>query len=100
MNRMIALVDLASRQVSDRPDDTLTLDVPPDSDRRGVVSLDPQSYGHYIATDGRNREYAARTRPLSGRALGEECLVAVRNDEAPISWASVYRLTAIEPVRG
>jgi hypothetical protein len=96
---MIAVVDLASGETSHRPGDTLTLDVPLDFDRRGVVSLDPRSLGHYIATDGNNRKYAASTRPLSGRARGEECLVAVRNDPVSTPWMSAYRLTAIEPLR-
>jgi len=97
MSRMIAVVDLLSGEFSHRPEDTQTLDVPPEFDRRGVVSLDPQWQGHYIATDGNNREYPALTRPLSGRARGEECLVAVRNDR--LCWASAYRLTAVQPVR-
>jgi len=42
------------------------------------VSLDPQSHGHYIATDGKQREYSTFTRPLSWRVRGEECLVADR----------------------
>jgi hypothetical protein len=97
MSRMIAVVNLASGEVFHRPSDTLTLDVPADLDRTpGVVSLDPQSHGHYIAMDGKQREYSTFTRPLSGRVRGEECLVAdPARRWALASCAGVYRLRAV-----
>jgi len=98
MDRMIAVVDLVSGEVVDRPSTTLTLDVPPDLERpSGVVSLDPQSHGHYVATDGKKREYSVFPRPLSWRAFGEECLIADRRGRK--STSCVYRLTAVEPER-
>jgi len=98
MNRMIAVVDLASGEVIDRPSTTLTLDVPPDFERTsGVVSVDPHSHGHYVATDGKNREYSAFPRPLSWRAYGEECLIAEKRRRASSSCEGVYRLTTVEP---
>jgi len=97
MSRMIAVVDLASGEVFHRPSDTLTLDVPADLDRRtGVVSLDPRSHCHYIARDGKQRNFSTFPRPLSWRVRGEECLVAdpTRRWASP-SCAGVYRLRAV-----
>jgi hypothetical protein len=94
MKRLIAIVDLRDGQVHELSSDTSTLDVPPDFERPdGVVSLDAQSHGHYIATDGKTREYAAFVRPLSWRSRGEECLVAERSPRAS---PRLYRLAAIE----
>src|SRR5438105_1456674 len=97
MERMIQVFDLVSGAVFHRPSHTLTLDVPADLDREtGVVSLDPESRGHYIATDGKQREYAALTRPLSGRSPGEQCLVADRNRRwVTPSAAGLYHLRAV-----
>ncbi len=96
MKRLIAIVDLRNGRIHERPSDTLTLDVPADLDRPdGVVSLDEQSHGHYIANDGKSREYSAFVRPLSWRTRGEECLVA---DRAPRAASPrLYRLAAVEP---
>ena len=70
MKRLIAIVDLRNGRIHERPSDTLTLDVPADLDRPdGVVSLDEQSHGHYIANDGKSREYSAFVRPLSWRTF-------------------------------
>jgi len=95
MKRMIAIVDLEDGQVHERPSDTLTLDVPADFDRPGgVVSLDEHSHGHYVATDGKRREYQAYPRPLSWRAHGEECLVVERlRGSSP---SRLYRLIAVD----
>jgi len=95
MKRMIAIVDLEDGQVHERPSDTLTLDVPADFDRPGgVVSLDEHSHGHYVATDGKRREYQACPRPLSWRAHGEECLVVERlRGSSP---SRLYRLIAVD----
>ena len=96
MSLLIAVVDPTSGEVLHRSSDTLTLDVPTDLDRAtGVVSLDPQSHGHYIAKDGKQRAYSTFTRPLSWRAHGEECLVADRSRRWVLaSCAGVYRLRA------
>jgi len=95
MKRMIAIVDLEDGQMHERPSDTLTLDVPADFDRPGgVVSLDEHSHGHYVATDGKRREYQAYPRPLSWRAHGEECLVVERlRGSSP---SRLYRLIAVD----
>jgi len=53
MTRMIPVVDLANSAVSLRPDDTRTLDVPKDFDRRTpVASLDASSRVRCVSTDG------------------------------------------------
>jgi hypothetical protein len=99
MKRLIAIVDLRNGQVHEHPSDTLTLDVPVDFDRPdGVVSVDAQSHGHYIATDGKSREYATFVRPLSWRTRGEECLLAERSPRS--SSPRLYRLVAVEPGNG
>jgi hypothetical protein len=96
MKRMIAIIDLRSGEMQERPSDTLTIDVPADFDRpAGVVSLDAHSHGHYIATDGKSREYQAFARPLSWRIRGEECLVVDRSQRS--SSPRLYRLVAIDP---
>jgi hypothetical protein len=95
MKRMIAVVDLRNGELHERSSDTLTIDVPADFDRpTGVVSLDAQSHGHYIATDGKSREYHAFPRPLSWRIRGEECLVVDRSQRS--SSPRLYRLVAID----
>jgi hypothetical protein len=97
MDYMIAVVDPITGTVNHRPSHTLTLDVPADLDRTtGVVSLDLHSRGHYIATDGKQREYPASTRPLSWRYPGSECMVADRNQRwVTTSVAGLYRLRTI-----
>lgn len=96
MKRMIAIVDLRNGEVQERSSDTPTLDVPPDFDRpSGVVSLDLHSHGHYIASDGKSREYQAFARPLSWRIRGEECLVVDKSQRS--SSPRLYRLVAIDP---
>jgi hypothetical protein len=97
MDRMIAVVDLTSGEVIDRTSTTLTLDLPPDFERSSaVVSLDLLSHGHYLATDGKEHEYAVFPRPLSWRARGEDCLIADRRGRASSSIAGTYRLTSVE----
>jgi len=94
---MIAVIDLTTGEVIDRTSTTLTLDLPPDFERASVVvSLDQLSHGHYLATDGKQREYSVFPRPLSWRARGEDCLVADRRGNASSSIAGVYRLRAVE----
>jgi len=97
MDRMIAVIDLNTGEVIDRASTTLTLDLPPDFERESVVvSLDLLSHGHYLATDGKQREYSVFPRPLSWRARGEDCLVADRRGRASSSIAGIYRLRAVE----
>jgi len=97
MERLIAVVDLTSGEVSDRMSTTLTLDLPPDFERASaIVSLDQLSHGHYLATDGKQREYSVYPRPLSWRARGEDCLISDRRGREPSSIAGTYRLTTVE----
>lgn len=97
MMRMIALQNPANGEVVSRASDTFTLDVPPDFDRvKGVVSLDSRFHAHHVAMDGKNHAYTAMTRPLSWRALGEECLVADRPGRPPSASAGLYRLKALK----
>src|SRR5438309_1745815 len=96
MDRVISVVDLCTGEIIERTSTTLTLDVPPDLERgSGVVSLDQLSHGHYLATDGKQHEYAVFPRPLSWRARGEDCLIADRLGREP-SIAGTYRLTSVE----
>jgi hypothetical protein len=95
MKRMIAIVDLKTGEVSLRPSDTSTLDVPVDFDRdAGVASL-VNSRAHYFSTAGRSVVGATFPRPLSWRVRGEECLVANRPEA--ITDASSYTLSAVDP---
>src|SRR5437660_12726020 len=96
MQRMIAIIDLRSGEVQERPSDTLTIDVPADFDRpAGVVSLDAHSHAHYVATDGKSREYHHFARPLPWRNRREDCLVVDRSDR-PAS-PKLYRVVDIAP---
>ncbi len=97
MERLIAVVDLSTGEIIDRTSTTLTLDLPPDFERAScVVSLDELSHGHYLATDGKQREYSVFPRPLSWRARGEDCLIADLRGRASSSIAGIYRLNAVE----
>jgi hypothetical protein len=97
MDRMIAVVDLSTGEIIERTSTTLTLDLPPDFERASVVvTLDELSHGHYLATDGKEREYCVFPRPLSWRARGEDCLIADRRPRKSSSIAGTYRLRAVE----
>jgi len=97
MDRMIAIVDLSTGEISERMSTTLTLDLPPDFERAsGMVTLDELSHGHYLATDGKEREYSVYPRPLSWRARGEDCLVADLLACESASIAGIYRLRVVE----
>jgi hypothetical protein len=99
MQRMIGIVNMRDGLILRRLSDTLTLDVPADFRRPdGVVSLDAASHGHYIATDGKTREYSAFLRPLSWRARGEECLMAETSGRSAAKTHNLYRLVAIDPL--
>jgi hypothetical protein len=62
-----------------------------------VVTLDELSHGHYLATDGKEREYCVYPRPLSWRARGEDCLIADRRPRKSSSIAGTYRLRGAWP---
>jgi hypothetical protein len=91
----IPVFDLASHKVTERPSQTLTLDVPADFDRSsGVASVDAQSRAHYVSTNGIALVNAAHPRPLSWRVRGEECLVArARGTANEVG----YRLCTVDP---
>jgi len=75
--KLIGVVDLATGTVTDCQEDSLTLDIPVDLDWiTGGVSLNADQVGRYVTVSGEKRSYLARPRILSGRARGEECLVA------------------------
>lgn len=100
MERMIGIVDLRDgRVVEARAGDTPTLDVPADFRHPdGVVSLDDASQGHYVASDGKRRDYPAHVLPLSRRASGEEFLIAGVSRRSASRNLNLYRLAAIDPV--
>lgn len=95
MKRMISIVDLTTGQISERPSDTRTLDLPADFDRTsGTAALDGSSHAHYSSLNGKSVSCAVHPRPLSWRVRGEECLVA---RAAQAASPSDYTLCAIEP---
>jgi hypothetical protein len=95
MKRMISIVDLKTGEVSIRPSDTSTFDVPADFDRdRGVASL-LKSHAHYFSTTGKSVTQAIFPRPLSWRVHGEECLVA--NLSEAMTERCSFTLAAVEP---
>ena len=77
MKALVQIVDLTSGAIANRRADTLTLDVPRDLDRKtGGVSVDAERIVRYFAAGAARRLYIGKPRQLSGRAVGEECLVA------------------------
>ena len=100
MTRMIAIVDLATGRVSQRPSDTPTFDLPEDFDRETrVAEVDTKSHAHYASTGGRKATRAVHARPLSWRVYGEECLVASSSRAATPQDPRNYKLCAVEAVR-
>jgi hypothetical protein len=82
MKKLIGVVDLASGTITNRRQDALTLDIPSDLDRSsGGVSVSADRVGRYVTAAGQNRVYFANPRLLSGRAPGEECLIAAAGIE-------------------
>jgi hypothetical protein len=78
VKKLIEIVDLSSGAITNRNADTLTLDVPLDLDwMTGGVSVDADRIVRYFAPGAARRLYVGRPRSLSGRVVGEECLVAV-----------------------
>jgi hypothetical protein len=83
MKKLIGVVDLADGTITERGQDSLTLDIPSDLDpATGSVAVNADQIGKYLTAAGENRVYRARPSFLSGRAPGEECLVAAGSGEA------------------
>jgi len=83
MNKLIEIVDLTSGAITTRKADTPTLDVPADLDwQTGGVSIDADRIVRYFAAGAARRLYVGSPRRLSGRVVGEECLVAVERLES------------------
>lgn len=98
MKKLIGVVDLSSGAISNRRKDSLTLDIPPDLDWvSGGVSLNADKLGRYVTISGESRVYSAHPMLLSGRAPGEECLVAsTRIETAGESCTRRYRLAMVD----
>jgi hypothetical protein len=95
MDKLIGVVDLSNGAVTDCRVDCLTLDVPPDIDRvAGSVSLSADNVARYITASGMKRSYLAHPTALSGRARGEECLVAA--DTAIATSSRSYRIAMVD----
>jgi hypothetical protein len=97
MKRMIPIVDLSSGTISDRPSNTLTLDLPVDFDRAEPnAELDAESRVRYLSLDGKRVVRAVFPRPLSWRVHGEECLVSDHASAATAGRPRSYSLFAVE----
>jgi len=82
MKKLIGVVDLADGTITERGQDSLTLDIPSDLDpKTASVAVYADEIGKYQTAAGENRVYRAHPRVLSGRAPGEECLVAAASVE-------------------
>jgi len=95
MTGRIAVVDVASGEPSERPGDTLTLDVPAGLPSAGAVSVVDGVKGHYVAADGHGVVYGVVLRPLCWRARGETCLVARSGGSKRRT--RQFRLSRVEP---
>jgi hypothetical protein len=83
MEKLIGVVDLADGTITDRRQDCLTFDIPSDLDpTAGSVAVNADQLGTYLTAAGESRVYLAHPILLSGRAPGEECLVAAASFEA------------------
>ncbi len=83
MKKLIVIVDLSSGAITNRTADTPTLDIPADLDwQTGGVSIDADRIVRYFAAGAARRLYVGSPRRLSGRVVGEECLVAVERLES------------------
>ena len=95
MEKLIGVVDLSSGAVTDCRVDCPTLDVPPDIDPiAGSVSLSADNVARYVTASGLKRSYLAHPIALSGRARGEECLVAADTGTATSSCS--YRIAMVD----
>jgi len=96
MKTLIKIVDLTSGAITNRRADTPTLDVPADLDRMtGGVSIDADRIVRYFAAGAARRLYIGRPRRLSGRLVGEECLVAVEGFESESVICQRYSLSVV-----
>ena len=95
MNTLIGVLDLASGAASHRPPTTLTLDVPRDLPKSGIVSVDDGRRGRYCANDGRGVVYGVLLRPLGWRRRDEMCLVA--RSGGALRHTKQYRLSVVDP---
>ena len=97
MKTLIQIVDLTSGEITNRRADTPTLDVPADLDRMtGGVSIDAERIVRYFAAGAARRLYIGRPRRLSGRLVGEECLVAVEGLESEGFICRRYSLSVVQ----
>jgi hypothetical protein len=101
MSKVISVVDLTSGALTEREDDTLTLDLPRDFDRStGGVFVNSDKLGRYRSAEGKTMVYATAPKHLSHRSPGEECLVAtVQIDSSGASCTRRYWLSIVEPGR-
>lgn len=73
----IVVRDLGTGELSSRPHDALTLDVPPDFPRTGVVFTVADGFrATYTAADGQHVLRNVTPGPLRWRVKGETCLIA------------------------
>jgi hypothetical protein len=91
---LIRVRDLATGQISSRPHDTLTLDVPVDFLRIGIFSVADGFRATYTAVGGKQVIYSVTPEPLSWRTHGENCLVARSANSA--RRLRQYRLCSVE----
>jgi hypothetical protein len=96
MKRMIPIVDLATGAITDRPSNTLTLDVPQDLDRSAPAELDARSRLQYRTVHGTNAVVTGFTRPLSWRVHGEDCLVSDDGLVGTAQTPGTYKLATVE----
>jgi hypothetical protein len=73
----IVVRDLGTGELSSRPHDALTLDVPADFPRTGVVFTVADGFrANYTAADGQHVLRNVTPGPLRWRVKGETCLIA------------------------
>ena len=101
MDQLISVVDLGSGKQSEREQETLTLDIPPDFDREtGGVFVGADKLGRYRTTGGETRVYSTAPSHLSDRAAGEECLVAMQEvDSSGAVCTRRYWRSVVKPLR-
>ncbi len=99
--RTILVVDLASDTVSERPDDTRTLDVSEGLRPAHSGRIVRRELARELRIGGRQGNlHRAFTSPLSSRVGGEECLVASRAFRATLAHPGSHRLSAVKPTLG
>jgi hypothetical protein len=97
MKKLVEIVDLVSGAITHRNSETLTLDVPNDLDwQTGGVSIDAHRIVRYFAAGAVRRLFIGKPRRLSGRTVGEECLVAIeRLDTESVESFHRYALSVV-----